>query len=214
MDKKQKINIGFLLMLMIIGALLETVVVSLVLPLVSVIMNPDMIHDNKWLSMVYEFLGCDTDNSFLIAIIGVMIAGYAFKNVFLYYMYYQQAKFVTENQFKMSKQLLENFLNKPYEYYLNASTGNIIRIIQGDVGNVFALLNNVLQFMTECFVAISLVILLLVVDPLMTVLILAILLITMVGSKFVFKGKLTKAGEDAQHYSGMMNGYHLGAEYQ
>ena len=83
MDKKQKINIGFLLMLMIIGALLETVVVSLVLPLVSVIMNPDMIHDNKWLSMVYEFLGCDTDNSFLIAIIGVMIAGYAFKNVFL-----------------------------------------------------------------------------------------------------------------------------------
>ena len=205
MDKKQKINIGFLLMLMIIGALLETVVVSLVLPLVSVIMNPDMIHDNKWLSMVYEFLGCDTDSSFLIAIIGVMIAGYAFKNVFLYYMYYQQAKFVTENQFKMSKQLLENFLNKPYEYYLNASTGNIIRIIQGDVGNVFALLNNVLQFMTECFVAISLVILLLVVDPLMTVLILAILLITMVGSKFVFKGKLTKAGEDAQHYSGMMN---------
>lgn len=205
MNRKQKINIGFLLMLMIIGALLETVVVSLVLPLVSVIMNPDMIHSNKWLNMVYAFLGCKTDNSFLIAIISAMIAGYVFKNIFLYYMYYQQAKFVTENQFRMSKKLLQNFLNKPYEYYLNASTGNIIRIIQGDVGNVFALLNNVLQFMTECFVAISLVVLLLIVDPVMTLLILAILLITMIGSKFVFKGKLAKAGEEAQHYSGMMN---------
>lgn len=205
MNRKQKINIGFLLMLMIIGALLETVVVSLVLPLVSVIMNPDMIHSNKWLNMVYAFLGCKTDNSFLIAIISAMIAGYVFKNIFLYYMYYQQAKFVTENQFRMSKKLLQNFLNKPYEYYLNASTGNIIRIIQGDVGNVFTLLNNVLQFMTECFVAISLVVLLLIVDPVMTLLILAILLITMIGSKFVFKGKLAKAGEEAQHYSGMMN---------
>jgi len=205
MNRKQKINIGFLLMLMIIGALLETVVVSLVLPLVSVIMNPDMIHSNKWLNMVYAFLGCKTDNSFLIAIISAMIAGYVFKNIFLYYMYYRQAKFVTENQFRMSKKLLQNFLNKPYEYYLNASTGNIIRIIQGDVGNVFTLLNNVLQFMTECFVAISLVVLLLIVDPVMTLLILAILLITMIGSKFVFKGKLAKAGEEAQHYSGMMN---------
>ena len=152
-------------------------------------------------------LDCKTDNEFLIAIIITMIAGYAFKNVFLYFMYYQQAKFVTENQFKMSKQLLSNFLNKPYEYYLNASTGNIIRIIQGDVGNVFGLLNNLLQFLTEGFVATSLVVLLLVIDPLMTVIILMILLATMFGSKMIFKGKLTKAGEESQYYSSLMNNW-------
>lgn len=205
MNRKQKANIGFLLVLMVIGAFLETIVVSLVMPLVTVIMNPNMIHDNKWLKMIYDCLGCKTDNGFLIAIIITMIVGYAFKNIFLYFMYYQQAKFVTENQFKMSKQLLSNFLNKPYEYYLNASTGNIIRIIQGDVGNVFALLNNLLQFLTEGFVAASLVVLLLAIDPLMTVIIIIILLGTMVGSKMIMKDKLTKAGEESQHYSGMMN---------
>lgn len=205
LNRKQKANIVFLLVLMVIGALLETVVVSLVMPLVTVIMNPNMIHDTKWLKRIYDCLGCKTDNGFLIAIIITMIVGYAFKNIFLYFMYYQQAKFVTENQFKMSKQLLSNFLNKPYEYYLNASTGNIIRIIQGDVGNVFALLNNLLQFLTEGFVAASLVVLLLAIDPLMTVIIIIILLGTMVGSKMIMKDKLTKAGEESQHYSGMMN---------
>ena len=112
MNRKQKANIGFLLVLMVIGAFLETIVVSLVMPLVTVIMNPNMIHDNKWLKMIYDCLGCKTDNGFLITIIITMIVGYAFKNIFLYFMYYQQAKFVTENQFKMSKQLLSNFLNK------------------------------------------------------------------------------------------------------
>ena len=205
LDRKQKGNVVFLLVLMITGALLETGVVSLVLPLVQVIMSPNMIQDTSYLRIMYEFLGCDSNNEFLVMIISALIAGYIIKNVFLYFMYYEQAKFVTENQFAMSKRLLTNFLNKPYEYYLNASTGNIIRIIQGDVGNVFALLNNVLQLLTELFVAICMVALLLVVDPVMTIAIMAILGVTMFCSKFAFKGKLTKAGEESQHFSGMMN---------
>lgn len=205
LDRKQQGNVVFLLVLMIIGALLETGVVSLVLPLVQVIMSPNMIQDTSYLRIMYNLLGCDSNNEFLITIILALIAGYIIKNIFLYFMYYAQAKFVTENQFAMSKRLLTNFINKPYEYYLNASTGNIIRIIQGDVGNVFALLNNVLQFLTEMFVAVCLVVLLLVVDPAMTIAIMLILMVTMLCSKQAFKGKLNKAGEEAQHYNGMMN---------
>lgn len=205
LDRKQKGNVFFLLVLMIIGALLETVVVSLVMPLVQVIISPNMIQDTSYLRIIYQLLGCNSNNEFLIMIILALILGYIVKNTFLYFMYYEQSKFVTENQFAMSKRLLTNFVNKPYEYYLNASTGNIIRIIQGDVGNVFALLNNVLQFLTELFVAVCLVILLVVVDPAMTIVIMLILAITMFLSKQAFKGKLNKAGEEAQHYNGMMN---------
>lgn len=207
LDKDQKVKVCILLILMIFGALLETVVVSLVMPLISVIMNPNMIHNNNYLNVVYSFLGCRSNNQFLIFIICLLIGGYIFKNIFLFFMYYAQAKFVTRNQFEMSQKLLTNFVNKPYEYYLNVSTGNIIRIIQGDVGNVFSLLNNVLQFLTEMFVAICLVILLLIIDPLMTVAIMLILMFTMFGSKAIFKKPLNKAGEESQYYSSLMNNW-------
>lgn len=205
LDRKQKTRVIGLLFMMIIGALLETVVVSMVMPLVTVIMNPSMIQENILLKTLYDTFGCSSDNQFLIIIICALIAGYIFKNVFLFFMYYAQAKFVTAGQYEMSRRLLTNFVNKPYEYYLEASTGNIIRIIQGDVGNVFALLNNVLQFLTELCVAFCLVVLLLVIDPVMTVSIIVILAVTMIGSKQAFKGQLNKAGTDSQHYSGMMN---------
>lgn len=205
LNHKQKLNIVFLLILMVIGAFLETGVVSLIMPLVSIILDPSAVDDTKVIKIVYDWLQCDSYTQFLMIIIWSMFAGYIVKNVFLFFMNYQQAKFVTKNQFEMSKQLLTNFLNKPYEYYLNASTGNIIRIIQGDVGNVFALLNNLLQFVTEMFVAICMVALLIVMDPLMTITIMGILGGTMVASKVAFQGKLGKAGEQSQHYNTLMN---------
>lgn len=205
LDRRQKTRVVGLLFMMIFGALLETVVVSMMMPLVTVIMNPDMIKGNTLLRMLYDGFGCRNNNQFLIIIICFMIAGYVFKNIFLFFMYYAQAKFVTSGQFEMSRRLLTNFVNKPYEYYLEASTGNIIRIIQGDVANVFSLLNNALQFLTELCVALCLVVLLLIIDPIMTVSIIAILGVTMIGSKQAFKGRLSKAGRDSQHYSGMMN---------
>ena len=205
LNRNQKINVFLLLVMMIIGALLETVVVSLVLPLVSVIMDPNMIQNTGYLRFVYDLLDCSSENQFLIVIVCALIVGYLFKNIFLFFMYYAQAKFVTQSQYEMSQKLLMSFMNKPYEYYLNASTGNIIRIIQGDVGNVFALLNNVLQFLTEMFVAVCLVVLLLVLDPLMTVAIILILMVTMLGTKQLLKKPLNKAGEESQHFSGMMN---------
>ena len=205
LNRSQKIHVFILLIMMIVGALLETGVVSLVLPLVSVIMDPDMIQNTGYLRFVYDLLGCSDENQFLIVIVCGLIAGYLFKNVFLFFMYYAQAKFVTRSQYEMSKKLLMNFMNKPYEYYLNASTGNIIRIIQGDVGNVFALLNNALQFLTELFVAVCLAVLLLVIDPFMTFAIVVILMVTMLGTKQLLKKPLNRAGEESQHFSALMN---------
>lgn len=73
LDKDQKVNVFLLLIMMIFGALLETGVVSLVMPLVSIIMNPGMIQNNIYLNKVYSFLGCTSDNQFLVFIICLLI---------------------------------------------------------------------------------------------------------------------------------------------
>ena len=96
-------------------------------------------------------------------------------------------------------------MSRPYEYYLNASTGDIIRIVQWDVGNVFMLINNMLLFLSELFVLIALVVLLLVVNLSMTISISALLGATLILSKTLFKKHLEHAGEQSQKYSSVMN---------
>ncbi|MBQ1687649.1 MAG: ABC transporter ATP-binding protein [Lachnospiraceae bacterium] len=205
LDRKQKFRVGILLIMMIIGALFETMGVSLIIPFISVIMNPDMIHTNKYLAYVYQSFHLQSENQFMIVIVLVLILTYLVKNLFLLLLYYVQARFVTNNQFRMSRDLLINFMSRPYEYYLNASTGDIIRIVQWDVGNVFMLINNMLLFLSELFVLIALVVLLLVVNLSMTISISALLGATLILSKTLFKKHLEHAGEQSQKYSSVMN---------
>ena len=62
LDRKQKFRVGILLIMMIIGALFETMGVSLIIPFISVIMNPDMIHTNKYLAYVYQSFHLQSEN--------------------------------------------------------------------------------------------------------------------------------------------------------
>lgn len=205
LNRQQKSRVFLLLIMMIICAGFEMTTVSLVIPLVSVIMNADMIHTNSYLSYVYEMLDMKSETQFLIVLVVSLIFAYIVKNIFIMTMYVSQANFVTKNSFKMSKLLLENFMNRPYEYYLNASTGDIIRIVQWDVGNVFMLINNVLSLLSELFIFVALVCLLLIVDWALTLGIALLLGLTLVGSKLIFKRKLVRAGEKTQKYSSIMN---------
>lgn len=205
LDKNQKRKVLLLLIMMIFCAGFEMTTVTLIIPLVSVIMNAEMIQTNAYLKYFYDLFGMKTENQFLILLVLTLCAAYIIKNVFMLLLYNLQANFVTKNQFKLSKELLENFMNRPYEYYLNASTGDIIRIIQWDVGNVFMLLNNVLSFVSELFIFVALVVLLLVVDWGMTLGIAILLGVTMLVTKYAFKKPLIRAGEKTQKYSSIMN---------
>ena len=186
LEKKQKIKICILLVLMIGGALLETMGVTLIIPLISVVMSPNLIHENRIMAYFYELFCMQDDTQFLIFIILALMAVYLLKNIYMWILYYIQAKFIANNQFRMSKKLLTIFMRRPYEYYLNASTGDIIRIIQWDVGNVFMLINNALLFLSEMCVLIALVILLIVVDPFMTIAIACMLGVVMMICKKTF----------------------------
>lgn len=205
LDKKQKRKVLLLLIMMIFCAGFEMTTVTLIIPLVSVIMNTEMIQTNTYLKYFYDLFGMHTENQFLILLVLILCAAYIIKNLFMLLLYNLQANFVTRNQFKLSKELLENFMNRPYEYYLNASTGDIIRIIQWDVGNVFMLINNLLSFLSELFIFVALAVLLLIVDWGMTLGIATLLGVTMVVTKLAFKKPLVRAGEKTQKYSSIMN---------
>ena len=56
MDKNQKKKVGILFFITLIGAFLEVLGVSLMLPLVSAIMNPDIIYTNSTIKHICEVL--------------------------------------------------------------------------------------------------------------------------------------------------------------
>lgn len=100
---------------------------------------------------------------------------------------------------------MNTYLDCGYEYYLNASSGEIVRIMQQDVKNAFLLLFNLLNFTTELIVSLVLVIAVFVINPLMSMLVGIVLALTMLVIAKVAKPMLHRQGEILQESSEQTN---------
>lgn len=187
LNKRQKLRVIIIGIMMVIGAFWETLGVGLILPLVTAITTPNFIETNKYAKMVCELFDLHTTRTFMIVVIAALIFVYIFKNMYLFLEYYVQARFICNNRFAVQCRLMETYLHRPYEYFLNAESGEIVRVITNDTQSTFFLLSTVLSFFTEGVVSVALIITIIATDPFM-----AILLAVVLGGMMLLIGKLIK----------------------
>jgi len=92
-NRKERFQMLALLLLMLIGALLETFVVGIIYPFISILKRPEIIHEHKVLSWIYEAMSMRSAKEFLIwASVGLILV-YLFKNFYLVFLTYAQSRF-------------------------------------------------------------------------------------------------------------------------
>lgn len=194
LNKQQKVRIVVIAIMMVIGALLETIGVGLILPLVSVITDTDFIETNKYVRRICDYLGIYTAKTFVLFMIIALILIYIFKSIYLFLEYYVQWRFICNNRLGTQKKLMQQYLSRPYEFFLNAESGEIVRIINDDVSRTFYLLGIVLAFWTEAVISVALVLTIVLTDPFMAVLIAVVLGGVLLMVNHILKPILKNAG--------------------
>ncbi len=198
LDRGQKIRILGLMVLILIGGLLETASASLILPLVSAILDEEKFAENRYVMQIRELFGIESVRTFTLCMLGFIIAIYIFKAVFLILQTYLLARFANRNRARCTTNLLWQFLHRPYEYYLYAETSDIIRTIYGDMDNIFNLLLQCMNFASELVVSLCLGVFLLITDWKMCLLMVLLLgVLTLINVK-VIKKHLNIAGEGSR----------------
>lgn len=200
LDKKQKNRMALIVVLMLVGGVLESLSISAVIPVMGVLLDPDAVNTNKYLSVVYHGLNMSSPLQFTLLMMVMLVFAFILKNLFLFFQNVVQLKFVYTNQFATSRRMMINFMKRPYEYYLNAETAVIQRNITSDVNNMYALILTILQLASEIVVFTCLAAVLLVVDAAMVITIAGLLIAVLVVIKVVLKPIMYKAGEDNQHF--------------
>lgn len=200
LDKKQKRTMFYLIILMIIGAFLQTAGVGLIVPVMNVVMDSNAIDTNKTVHMIYELLGGGTRQRFTVVIMLLLILVFIVKNLFLYIQQKVTLSYVYTNQFGTSERMMKNYLRRDYEYFLNADTAVVQRSITSDVNNMYALILAILQLLSDGIVFVFLVVYCFSRDAVMTLLVAGVLLLLLLLIKNVLKPIMHKAGEDNQNY--------------
>ncbi len=216
-DRKQKGQLVILAVLILIGGVFETLGVSMMLPVVSVIISPEALHKGiakvPGLSDVLQSLGLNNDVKLACALLIILILLFVLKNGYLLFLIYKQNTFISRARNDMISRVMREFLNRPYEDYLGADIPTVFRITDSDIPKTFTLMLSLLSLSTELVVSLCLGIVLLFVNWQMTVLIVVVLLILTFISTKVLKPRLNEIGRRNQQTQSRIAKWRLQAIY-
>lgn len=200
LDKKQKKTMVWLTFLMVIGAALQTAGITMILPVVSLVVNKKELYEEGLLNELFVRIGGGSEVRFTVQVMIALIVVFIVKNAFLYFQQKATLAFVYTNQFRTSERMMKNYLRRGYEFFLNADTAVVQRSITSDVNNMYALILALLTLLSDAIVFVFVVTFCFFQDPIMSVLVAGAMLLLLVLIKKVLKPILHKAGEDNQNY--------------
>lgn len=204
-NKKQQLKFSFLFVLIVISGFLELVGISLILPFINVVMNPEIIMTNKYLNFVYESFHIQDTTNFLIFLAFVLIFVYIFKNLYMVVVYFFQYKILYNAQKDISLQLIRYYVKQPYSYHLNINTSEMVRIVTQDASNCSSFLTNIFFILTEFIVVVLVIGFLFYINKIVTTVLVILFVFLFVA---IFKGLKPKikvfAKNNQKYHAGMI----------
>lgn len=159
-----------MLVLVILMALAETVGVISIMPFLTVLARTDVIHENAWLSKIYQHFSFSSTNAFIIALgltsMALVIASSLFKAVTLHTI----NRFIYMLRHSLSARLLSRYLQQPYEFFLTRNPAELSKNVLSEADQLtFSLLQPMAQLIAHGTVMLAMVTLIVAYDPWMAV---------------------------------------------
>ncbi len=194
-DKKQKIRLVELMILILIGTALETVGVTAIIPFISAIMYPNKILSNRYALRIYELLNLQDISGLIVIMAILLMVVYILKNAFLLFMYGAQFRFVYNNQRRLSTKLMKCYLMQPYSFHLIHNSSELMNSIMGDVDVFYTTVLQFIGVVTDVCVCLALAVVLFITDKTITMGVVAILLVFILTYYKWLKKKIITLGE-------------------
>lgn len=156
----------FLIIAMIFGAVLEAVGIGAILPLISLMGEPEFLSRHAEIARLADLGGIETHAEFIVSLALFLVVFYVLKNAYLAWQLRLQINFSLSNQIHFSKDLMANYLSKPYLFHLNHNTATLLRNVKDGGSIIFTnILVPTFQLLTELVTAFCIWLMLVMADP-------------------------------------------------
>lgn len=195
--------LALMMFLILIGMLLETASIGLFIPALALMTEPDIGSKYPALEPVLVSLGSPGPVELITWGLILLIAVYIFKNLYLAFLAWWQARFVFDVQADLSRKLFAAYLRQPYTFHLARNSAELIRNATGEVMQfTMRTLLPIMTLVTEGLVLVAVSLLLVLVEPVGALVV--ILAIGGSGAIFYlgFRTRLARWGEERLLHDG------------
>ena len=199
---KQLRYCGFIIFTMIIGAMLEAVGIGAILPLISIMGQPDFLQQHGEIASAVDKLGITDHTGFIVFCACGLIVLYLLKNTYMAWQTKLQIDFSMRNQVEFSKELMANYLTKPYVFHLNHNSATLLRNVNNAGMMIFSgMLVPTFSLITELITASTIWLMLVVVDPFTAIIVAGVMGAMMYGIIKAFRKRITRQGQVQNEYA-------------
>lgn len=156
-----------LLVLMFIGMIFEMIGVGLIIPVMTALMNPELMRKYPGGDWLASFLVSSDPSLMLYTVLGVMLIVFAIKALVLAVLAWKQADFTYGLLSAISGRLFKSYLARPYIFHLSHNSAQLVRNAVTET-QVFALniISPAISLIAEVLVLLGICTLLLYIEPL------------------------------------------------
>lgn len=189
--------------LMIVGMILETLGVGLIVPAMTLMMQGD--HGARYpvIASIISFFGNPSQTELIAAAMLGLVGVYFIKNLFLGFLVWRQTNFSFDVQANLSHRLFTIYLRQPYTFHLQRNSAELVRNVAGEVFMFAGVITSALILVTEFMVLVSIVILLLLIEPLGALVVGAVLGGVALVYYQITRERISRWGVERQYHDGL-----------
>jgi len=162
-------RLWLLLIMITVIAIFDLIGIASILPFIAVLNNPSVIETNSLLNTIYQhssILGVENVEQFTFvlgfSVFVLLIFSLSLKAIITYV----QTRFIQMREYSISRRLAEGYLYQPYSWFLSQHSADIGKNILSEVSQIIGGgIRPLIELIAKCIVAISIITLLVIVDP-------------------------------------------------
>ena len=200
-DRKDKMKLVGLAILMIIGSVLELLAVAVFNPFIEVLMQTSSIEDDSFLKLFFAHIHLNGIEQYLVVLSALIAVIYLVKNIYLSFLQNVILSFSYTTRMNLATRLLTTYMNEPYTFHLSKNIAEMQRCLQSDTSQFMSLINSCLQLTVEMVTCLALAAYLFHTSHSITVVI-GVLLLLCIGLFFMISKKVSsRLGRQNENYN-------------
>lgn len=200
LNRPQKILCILVFALTCMGSILECIGVSVIVPLVNVIVDPQAVETSDIFGKI-PYIGRLSYAGIIAFIVGGVILVYLFKNGFFIFLSWVRIKFSCKIQREISIRMMESYMSRGYQYFLKKDMGELNRGVNSDTAAVYYVLSAGFRLLSDLLTIILICLFMFFSDWVLSLIVIFMACVCVLLIYFVFRKNMHKAGIQGREYT-------------
>ena len=197
-SENHKKKLLILVFLLIIGMFLETIGIGIILPILQIILEPNIIYDVIFFKGILNYLGIDQNEKIIFFVLGILIAVYFIKSIYLILLTFIQKRLLANISRYLTNTLFSSYLNEEYSFHLKNNSSVLTKNLQVEVSLFTSYLSSIISIITEGVLLIAVVCTIIYFEPVAAITLFLFFSILALLFHQLTKTKISKWGQERE----------------